>query len=164
MTNKEINAAVKKELKEAGYNTKDFWVSVKDSLYDGVIKVTVKNPYISRVDVEKILKHWESYELDQRTYEILQGGNTYLHVEYASDIIDRIPEEEKEKAVAILKSNPDGVQIAKNGEISLHAFSEGYRTRVIEFNGRTQQTIFTYNTADFVLALFRFWNLGTIAA
>ena len=164
MTNKEINAAVKKELKAAGYNTKDFRVSVKDSLYDRVIRVTVKNPYISRAKIEGVLKHWESYEIDQRTAEILQGGNTYLFVEYASDIIDQIPEEEKEKALAILKSKPDGVQIAKNGENSLHAFSEDYRTRVIEFNGRSQQTIFTYNSADFVLALFRFWNLGTITA
>ena len=44
MTNKEINAAVKSELKAAGYNVKDFRVSVKDSLYDGVIRVTVKKP------------------------------------------------------------------------------------------------------------------------
>lgn len=38
MTNKEINTAVKSELKAAGYNVKDFRVSVKDSLYNVVLQ------------------------------------------------------------------------------------------------------------------------------
>ena len=166
MTNKEINTAIKKELKEAGYSTKDFSVSVKDSLYDTAIKIKIKTPYVSRANVEKILKHWESYELDQRTGEILQGGNKYLFAEYDYKIAELIPEEIKETALKILENRPNGIQVANNETKSLHVFTEGYRTRVIEFsnNSNSQKTIFTYNEIDFVLALFRFYQFGTIAA
>ena len=166
MTNKEINTAIKKELKEAGYSTKDFSVSVKDSLYDTAIKIKIKTPYVSRANVEKLLKHWESYELDQRTGEILQGGNKYLFVEYDYKIAELIPEEIKGTALKILESRPAGIQVANNKTKSLHVFTEGYRTRVTEFsnNSNSQKTIFTYNEIDFVLALFRFYQFGTIAA
>ena len=47
MTNREIGAAIKKELKAAGYNAKDLKVSVKASGYDTAAYITVKNPGVN---------------------------------------------------------------------------------------------------------------------
>jgi len=164
MTNKEISAAIKADLKKAGYNTKDFRVSVRTSRYDTAARVTIKNPCIYQEAIEKLLNHWQSYEIDPRTLEVLQGGNCYLFVEYGAGIADMIPQEYRDRATAILKEKPEGVKIAENGEKSLHISCEGYRTRVTEFNGHTQKTIFTYDTDEFILAYYRFVTLGKIAA
>ena len=44
LTNRETNAAIKRELKAAGYNTKSFKVSVKDCGYSTSAHVTIKDP------------------------------------------------------------------------------------------------------------------------
>lgn len=170
MTNKEINTAVKSELKAAGYNVKDFRVSVKDSLYDGVIRVTVKNPLIKPSDIKKLLDHWESYEIDQRTYEILQGGNTYVFVQYDIHAFDNLPAEYIERAAAVLGDldRYDGREIAANENgTSLHLLQDGSRYRLIECKSGTmsgQQTMFFYDASQLAEMLFRFDNLGTAAA
>lgn len=71
MTNREIGAAIKKELKAAGYNAKDFKVSVKASGYDTAAYITVKNPGVNRCKVENVLHHWDQIDRDERTGEVL---------------------------------------------------------------------------------------------
>ena len=170
MTNKEINANVKKELKNAGYCAKDFRISVKDCLYDSSIRVTVKNPLIKLSDVKNILSHWESYELDQASGEILQGGNTYVFVQYDSHAFDNIPAEYTEKAASVIDDAEkyDGRQIAENKDgVSLHLRKEGNRFRLIECRPGTmanQQTTFFYDASQLSAMLFRFYNLGTAQA
>lgn len=170
MTNKEIGAAVKSELKAAGYNVKDFRVSVKDALYDGVIRVTVKNPLVKLSDIKKLLDHWESYEIDQRTYEILQGGNTYVFVQYDIHAFDNLPAEYTERAAAVLGDleRYDGREIATSESgASLHLLQDGSRYRLIECKAGTmagQQTMFFYDASQLAKMLFRFDNLGTAAA
>lgn len=170
MTNKEINAAIKSELTKAGYSVKDFRVSVKDSLYDGVIRVTIKNPLVRPSDIEKLLNHWESYELDQRNGEILQGGNTYVFVQYDLHAFDNIPEEYTERATAILgnMAHYDGREIATNERgACLHLLQDGTRYRLIECEPGTmagQSTMFFYDASQLAEMLFRFCNNGTAAA
>lgn len=170
MTNKEINAVVKSELKAAGYSVKDFRVSVKDSLYDRVIRVTVKNPLVKPSDIKKLLDHWESYEIDQRTGEILQGGNIYVFVQYDLHAFDDIPAEYIERAAAVLGDieKYDGREIAANDSgASLHLLREGKRYRLIECKAGTmagQETRFFYSASQLAEMLFRFDNLGTSAA
>lgn len=170
MTNKEINSAVKSELKAAGYNVKDFRISVKDALYDGVIRVTVKNPLVKPSDIKELLGHWESYEIDQRTYEILQGGNTYVFVQYDLHAFDNLPAEYTERAAAVLgdMEQYDGREIATNESgASLHLLQDGTRYRLIECKAGTmagQETHFFYDASQLAEMLFRFANLGTVAA
>lgn len=76
---------VKKELKDAGFNPKDFKVSIKFES-DTRIHVTIKNPYVNRIEVEKVLKHHKRVDYDAITYEILSGGNIFLNVAYECDI------------------------------------------------------------------------------
>lgn len=88
MTNKEMSTTIRKELKDNGF--KGVTVSVKDSGYDTAVKVKIKNPNINRFEVEKLLKHWEEIDRDERTGEILSGCNIYLFVEYQDGIFDEV--------------------------------------------------------------------------
>jgi len=163
MTIKELNAAIKADLKKAGYNPKDFRVSVRYSRYDIDARVTIQNPSICRDEVENILNHWQSYEVDPRTLEVIQGGNSYLFVEYGTGIADMIPQMYRDKATAILEQKPEGVKVAENGEKSLHVFYGEYRTFVTVFNGNAGKTIITFNTNEFILVYYQFVTLGKIS-
>lgn len=78
MTDNERLAAIRKELKEHGYNNRR--VSVR---YDGyAIWVTVKEFEIDIKEIENIANKYENYSIDERTGEILSGGNTFVFVDY----------------------------------------------------------------------------------
>jgi len=70
-----IRAELKKEL---GLTSKD--VSVKSDLY--AVWVRIKNEDIEIEDVKNIAKKYESIDRCERTGEILQGGNSYVFVQY----------------------------------------------------------------------------------
>lgn len=101
-TNKEIKKEITAELKEAGYNSRKVSVSVKDSGYSTRIDVTIKDPTVNAQAIEAIVNKHDSYELDERTGEILLGGNTYVFVAYKYGLFDEIASDylaEAEKAM-----------------------------------------------------------------
>jgi|GEM_PF-3703976 len=72
---KTIRTELKKEL---GLSSRD--VSVKSDAY--AVWVRVKNKDIKLQDVERIAKKQESIDKCEITGGILQGGNSYVFVEY----------------------------------------------------------------------------------
>lgn len=77
MTTKKTVQAVRNTLKSKGYNNRK--ISVTN---DGAIWVTVKDLSIKLDDIEKLVKKHEHYYTDEITGEILQGGNTFIFVQY----------------------------------------------------------------------------------
>lgn len=78
MTDKERLAAIRKELKEHGYNNRRVGVS-----YDGyAIRLNIKELAIDKKEIENIAMKYENYSRDERTGEILSGGNTFVIVDY----------------------------------------------------------------------------------
>lgn len=78
MTDKERLAAIRKELKEHGYNNRRVGVS-----YDGyAIRLNIKELAIDKKEIENIAMKYENYSRDERTGEILSGGNTFVFVDY----------------------------------------------------------------------------------
>lgn len=78
MTDKERLAAIRKELKEHGYNNRRVGVS-----YDGyAIRLNIKELAIDKKEIENIAMKYENYSRDERTGEILSGGNTFVLVDY----------------------------------------------------------------------------------
>lgn len=78
MTDNERLAAIRKELKEHGYNNRRVGVS-----YDGyAIWLNIKELVIDKKEIENIAMKYENYSIDERTGEILQGGNTFVFVDY----------------------------------------------------------------------------------
>ena len=69
-------------MKKAGYNLRDFSIRSRACGYSDSIDITIKNLAIKDFEIEKIARKYEYYERDERTYEILQGGNTFVRVAY----------------------------------------------------------------------------------
>lgn len=163
MTNKELNSQIKKELKNAGYNTRDFKVSVKDCGYSTSIHVTIKNPEINRVEIENILKHHEIIDYDHRTYEILAGANDYLFVDYASGIFDEPAVTEwSVTATDILKNSTDETTRLFDGLYLINWKREGkleLMQQTKDFHGRRC----IYNLKDLCIYLYKFAHFKTIS-
>jgi hypothetical protein len=95
---------IKNELKEFDYNVKDFKISVKHrGCADIYINVTVKNIMLNLDEIDGILKEkYESIDRDRRTGEILQGGNTFVMIEYDEEVMYQAIKQRKADAQKIL--------------------------------------------------------------
>jgi hypothetical protein len=72
--------ALRKEIKDTlGYNSRQVGVKVSPSL---AIRVTVKDKSIPIEPIEAIAETYENYTRDERSQEILAGGNTFVFVNY----------------------------------------------------------------------------------
>lgn len=78
MNSKEI----KKYLRENGIDTKNISVKGSNCGYSENFNITIKDINIDIEKVRDLAKTFESYERDERTGEILEGGNTYIFVNY----------------------------------------------------------------------------------
>lgn len=74
---------IKKELKEAGIPTKN--ISVR--LNSCSIRVSISDLSIDAEKVEALVNKYESIDRCERTGEILQGGNTFVLVDYDWDAL-----------------------------------------------------------------------------
>ena len=82
MTDEERVKAIRAELKARGYNSRRIGVTLKYAGCSSVITVTIKELGIDKKEIEKLVNKYKFYERDERTGEILAGGNTYIHVNY----------------------------------------------------------------------------------
>lgn len=78
MNSKEI----KKYLKENGIDTKNISVKGSNCGYSESYNITIKDITVDIEKVRELVKTFESYERDERTGEILEGGNTYIFINY----------------------------------------------------------------------------------
>ena len=173
MTNKEMNQAIKKELKEAGYNAKDFRVSVKDAGYETSIHIYIKNAAVRKSEIEKLLRHWEEVDRDQRTYEILAGGNTFLFIDYEYGVLEDAAADLIQISEKVL-ANPEkysGRKIADNGKKTAHITQyDKYSWTLCEVEKGAsgiyeyRPTYWIRSAKDLAVAMWRFKNIGTIYA
>ena len=163
MTNKELNSQIKKELKNAGYNTRDFKVSVKDCGYSTSIHVTIKNPEINRVEIENILKHHEIIDYDRRTCEILEGANDYLFVDYGCGIFDEPAATEwGVTAINIFKNSTDEIMRIFDGLYLINQNRKGnleLMQQTKDFHGRR----YISDLKDLCIYLYKFAHFKTIS-
>lgn len=170
MTNKELSQAIRKELKENGYTSKDYSISVKDALYDTSVRIRVKNPLVRISEIKSVVKKFESVERDERTMEILAGGNTYVHCQYEYGIFNEVSAPLVPIAEKVLNSEKwDGKKIAENEEKEIHIIKiNDFESRLYEFiKGESMSAINGYVVRcaeGLAEAMWRFKNLGTIYA
>ena len=82
MTDRERVDAIRKTLKEKGYNSRQVGVTYQVAGYSAIIRVTIKEPEIDKSEIENIVKGFNEIDRDERTGEILEGGNTFVSVCY----------------------------------------------------------------------------------
>lgn len=82
MTDSERAKALRNELKEKGYNSRRVGVTLKYAGYETIIRVTIKEREIDKKEIETIARKYKAVYYDERTGEVLQGGNTFVSVGY----------------------------------------------------------------------------------
>ena len=141
ITSKEI----KNYLKENGIDTKKVSVKELPSSYSQAFQITIKSSDIDIEEVEKLSQHFKNYETDERTGEILQGGNTFVFVEYDYNTIKEVNQKYNDVVIDIMQekltqhckydidawNNGDGaVKISKN--IMIYKSNGCYEIRNLE--------------------------------
>ena len=161
MTNRELNTVIKQELKDTGYNVKDFSVSVKDCGYSTSVTVKIKNPEVNRKEVEKLLSHHEEYERDSRTNEILSGGNTYLFIDYIPGIFDEVAQEWAVTANLVLQSKDETTRIFDG--LYLINYEHQGQLEIVQQNEKAHCRFQCNTFNSFCVYLYKFKKFGTIA-
>lgn len=162
MTNKELGNAIRATLKAEGYAPRDFSVRVRHCGYSTSANVTIKNPEIRRESVERLLSKFESIDRDERTGEILEGGNCYLFVDYADGIFDAPAQEMAATAAGVLKEAGECIRIFDG----LYLCNRNGRT---ELHQQNHEGNFTWPIGGFSLlnelcvAMYKYAKFGTIA-
>lgn len=84
MTNKELKQAIKDKLQQNGFDTrpKTMGISVRNSLYDISVRITIRDITLSTWEIEKVVNRFEQIRYDEYCGEILAGCNTYVNVEH----------------------------------------------------------------------------------
>ena len=152
MTNKEAAAAIRKQLKNAGIKG----VSVRSDEY--AIRCTIKSAAVDRRDVEKIARSFEVVGWDERTCEILAGGNTFVFVEYAHDVFDEVAEQLEDEARGILE-DMEGHECMSIGDGLFIEDLNGLEVRQSGVGGHL-----IGSARDLAVALYKFRAFGNIAA
>lgn len=150
---------LKKYLKENGIDTKN--ISIRHSYfgYSDGFNVTIKDININRKKVEHLLNKFESIDRDERTGEILAGGNTYIDVyydyesiqekleeynskilDYISNLLDKEPEEIKRGYLngSLCLRLSDNVLCFKENNLTKIRDEKEWNTRSCDEKGLTQ--------------------------
>lgn len=81
MTSEEKAKAIRAELKKAGFSSRQISVRLISCGYSSAFRITIKDGNISQLQIEDICNKYKEVEYDERTGEILEGGNTYVTVQ-----------------------------------------------------------------------------------
>lgn len=73
---------LRKELKDKGYSSRKVGVRHEYCGYSSSIRVTIKDLSIDKEEIKAIANKYRDVDYDERTGEILAGGNTYVFVDY----------------------------------------------------------------------------------
>ena len=117
MIKSELSKAIRAALKAAGIPARSVSVTTRDSGYSTACDVRIKDENISDLQVETICKSFEKYERDERTGEILEGGNDYIFVDrdYRFSNIGGEYLEAVETAIKELAARGDGYGVNVSG-------------------------------------------------
>lgn len=82
MTYTEKTKAIKTALKAAGITSKQVSVSHRSAGYSDAWRIKIRDGNVSQLEVKTICKPFQVIDIEERTGEILMGGNDYITVEF----------------------------------------------------------------------------------
>lgn len=118
---------VKKVLRENNIDTKNISVRSKIVGYENSINITLKDLSLPKHLIQKILnKEFSSISYDERSGEILGGGNTFVFVDFDYNLLENAIEEKIPLATELVKelNSKDDYwcyELAKNNNLTLCA-------------------------------------------
>lgn len=151
---------IKKVLKEQGFNLKDFSVCVRNCTYDVAVTVTIKNPYVNKIEIEKIMKRFKEIDYDEYTGEILAGGNTYVHVMYDYEIFDEVSKTWTATAMGVMRDSKHTVMSIFDGLFYIH--NKQGKDEIRQDNEKAHCTLYVNDENELSIYLFKFATFGQI--
>ena len=162
MTNRELSARIKNDLKAAGIDPRAVRVSVRDAGYSAAAHIRIMSPEVSAEAVRRILAYRESYDRDERTGEILAGANLYIFVEYADGIFDTVAQEWAATARGVLASKDETTRIFDG--LYLINWERSGRLSVRQQNAEYSGNVNISGFADLCKYIYKFAQFGSIVA
>ena len=170
MTNRELSQAIRKKLKECGYGSKDYSIRVSDAGYSTSVRIKIINPLVRRTSIEEVVKEFEVVDRDERTGEVLQGGNTYVLCSYENGIFEEAEESLLGTAEQVFNSSRwDGKKIAENADscirlVYVNPGEKCLRMYDKEGNRSSVDSQWLHSARELARAMWRYKNIGTIFA
>nr|DAG28522.1 MAG TPA: hypothetical protein [Caudoviricetes sp.] len=161
MTNQELKTTIKEELKKAGFK-KGYTISVKDCLYSTSMKIKINDPTINRKEIEKIAHKFQEIDRDERTGEILSGGNCYVFVEYKEGIFEEVAREYEATAKGAMMSKDVTTKIFDG--LYLINWEHSGNLEIRQQNEKDYRTFKVYDLKQLSEFIYKFAKFGTIAA
>jgi hypothetical protein len=81
-----VKQSITNALKAAGYNTKQVSVRNRPGGLETSLTLTIRDPSVNYTVVEQIGRIHKRIDRDERTHEILAGGNTYIHTHLTDEV------------------------------------------------------------------------------
>lgn len=159
MTNKELSQTIRTQLKSNGYTSKDVSISIRSSGYaDRYIKAIIKNPRISRYDVEHILKKYHDVDRDVDG-SILQGCNTFVSVYYKEDIFVEPSLEWMATATNAYKTSENIIRIFDG----LYFISEKGKNKIRQQDNNANATYIVGTLQELAIFIYKFAQFKSTA-
>lgn len=118
MTTKEHAAAIRADYKRHGWSSRDISVQSDSFSLGSSITVRIKNPNVSISVAKALAERHEVVRRDERTGDILGGGNRYVSVSYSHEAAQAI----QEKYADVLNAAAQALQADPNDN-SLHSIA-----------------------------------------
>lgn len=169
MTNKELSQAIRNDIKKIGYTSRQISVKVRDCGYSTSVHITIKDATINIHDIEAVALKYKSIDRDQRTYEILEGCNTYVFVKYEYGVLEDAAKALIPICENVLSNNKyHNRTIAKNDNtcVSLVIDDElGSSVVMHSYNNKYSplKRVWIHSITDFAIAMFKYKTYGSIA-
>lgn len=141
MSNKELGAKIRAELKAEGIPARAVSVRVSDAGYETAVRVKIKDIGVDRAVVERIANRYREVDRDERSGEVLAGGNTFVFVDYDYDVLKSATEKYMAQAQEIIDSN-------KEPGVGVDAATRPDGTRLVYFFHAPNSTYNTVNIYD----------------
>lgn len=120
MTNKEMSKAIQEKLKAAGIPRAAYSIRVRSCGYSDSVRIDVKDLSISIDDVKRVAFQYQSIDRDERTGEVLEGGNTYVFIQYSFYALQAAHEKYLAQAESIFCHGYAEVMTHPNGNTLLY--------------------------------------------
>ena len=151
-------AQIRKALKaELGLNARQVGVRTSPCTYSTAITVTIKVP-IAKSKVKAIAGRAESIRRCEASGEILQGGNTYLTVEYAYGVLEALYEN-KLPTIEFCKQKPGQGAKVLGAEVWFDNYDNTY---VVTDSGDGYERAYDAKSAGRILALWKLEKDATV--
>lgn len=136
---KEKAKELRKELKALGISNKDVSVRVSPCTYSEAMDVTIKNLSVDIRKVEELALKYERIDRDERSGEILSGGNEFVEVKYDWQILAKESKKYFSAAEGVLKTELEqgkGITISNTDKHKL-VFWRGNPNQIAVHNATT---------------------------